>query len=73
MMRVDRAPVASKRGVPLRSASFFVNELTGADDDLMVECLCHHGGLWIRGLLRPYELGGLAEQAVSPAARLLVG
>ena len=39
MMRVNRPPVASKRGVPLRSASFFVNELTGADNDLMAECL----------------------------------
>ena len=40
-MRLDRPPVASKGGVPLGSASLFVDELTGSDDDLMVEGLCH--------------------------------
>jgi hypothetical protein len=64
MMGVDRPPVASKCGVSLRSASFFVNELTGADDDLMVERLCHDGDLCLS-----YELlSRHQEQNVTPAS-----
>ena len=39
MLWFDRPPIAGKRGAPLGSASLFVDELTGPDDDLMVEGL----------------------------------
>ena len=48
-MWVDRSIVASERDVPLRSASFVVNELTGANDDLMEEFLCHNAELFAYG------------------------
>ena len=45
-MWVDRSIVASERDVPLRSASFVVDELTGANDDLMEQFLCHNSDLF---------------------------
>ena len=37
MICFDGPTVTSERDVSVRSVSFFVNELTGADDDLMNE------------------------------------
>ena len=41
IMGVDRSTVARERDVSLGSASLVVDELTGPDDDLMNEKLCH--------------------------------
>jgi hypothetical protein len=48
MVRFDGSTVARERSVPLRSAGFVVNELTGADDDLVDEGVCHSRGLMPR-------------------------
>jgi hypothetical protein len=46
MIWVDRLTVAGERGVPLRSASLFVDEPACADDYLMKQFVCHSRGFF---------------------------
>ena len=70
-MRVYGTTVARLGDVALRSTGLVVNELTGANDDLMDEFLCHSGDVFAYSHCRVYIKRRGAPGAPSQGSALL--